>query len=473
MEDWYNLYASPHFSMRKNMGKNAFISLIPFSIFVMSAIGISFVGAVDVNLLVGIGLLAILIGALLSKSKDWYWSTIFEFFGSKTAVTATLLWLIVGIYGAILKEGHIVEGLVWAAERLQIEGTIFTVAVFLFSGLFAISTGSGFGTISAMSITLFPAGIMLGANPALLGGAILSGAALGDSIAPVSDTAVIAASTQEYADGRQVADIGGTVKDRLLFVLIAAFFTLIAFVVVGLLSNESSTTLLDEDTEMQPYGLTMLIPTFLVIMLSFRRVNIFISLFMGMLLAVVIGFSFQLFGMSELISISDGRVSGAVINGIASMANICILLMVVVALSGLIIRSGCMDYIIGKLNTHIIRSKRGTELTIFSLVSLAGILIAAVNTIANICIAPFVNSIGGQHALHPYRRATLLATVICTFPFFLPYGGCVLLLQKGIEASACGVSIRATDVFLTAFYPWALFVVMLMVCITGYKRKIQ
>ena len=450
------------------MRKNTFISLIPFSIFVISAIGISFVGTVDINLLVSIGILAILIGALLTKGKDWYWSTIFEFFGSKTAVTATLLWLIVGIYGAILKEGHIVEGLVWAAERLQIEGTIFTVAVFLFSGLFAISTGSGFGTISTMSMTLFPAGIMLGANPSILGGAILSGAALGDSIAPVSDTSVIAASTQECADGRQVADIGGTVKNRLLFVLIAAFFTLIAFVVVGLLSYESSATIHNKDTAMQPYGLTMLIPTFLVILLSFRRVNIFISLFTGMLLAVVIGFSFQLFGMSELISISNGRVSGAVVSGIASMANICILLMVVVALSGLIIRSGCMDFIIGKLNTHIIRSKRDAELTIFFLVSLAGILIAAVNTIANICIAPFVNSIG-----HPYRRATLLATVICTFPFILPYGGCVLLLQKGIEASACGVSIRATDVFLTAFYPWALFAVMLLVCITGYKRKIQ
>ena len=365
------------------------------------------------------------------------------------------------------------EGLVWAAERLQIGGTVFTVVVFLFSGLFAISTGSGFGTISAMSITLFPAGIMLGANPALLGGAILSGAALGDSIAPVSDTAVIAASTQEYADGRQVADIGGTVKNRLWFVLTAAFFTLIIFVAVGLLSNESSTIILDEDTDMQPYGLTMLIPTFLVILLSFRRVNIFISLFMGMLLAVVIGFSFQLFDMSELISISDGKVSGAVVNGIASMVNICILLMVVVSLSGLIIRSGCMDFIIGKLNSHIIRSKRDAELTIFSLVSLAGILIAAVNTIANICIAPFVNSIGHQYALHPYRRATLLATVICTFPFFLPYGGCVLLLQKGIEASACGVSIRATDVFLTAIYPWTLFIVMFVACLTGYKRKIQ
>ena len=447
--------------------------LIPFTLFVVSAIGLSFVGAVDINLLVGVGILAILIGALITKDRIGYWDTVFEFFGSRTAVTAALLWLLVGVYGSILKEGYIVEGLMWAAEQLNINGAAFTIVVFLFSALFAISTGSGFGTISTMSMTLFPAGIMLGANPSILGGAILSGAALGDSIAPVSDTAVIAASTQEYADGRQVADIGGTVKNRLLFVLIAAFFTLIAFVVVGLLSYESSATILNEDTAMQPYGLTMLIPTFLVILLSFCRVNIFISLFTGMLLAVVIGFSFQLFGMSELISISNGRVSGAVVSGIASMANICILLMVVVALSGLIIRSGCMDFIIGKLNTHIIRSKRDAELTIFFLVSLAGILIAAVNTIANICIAPFVNSIGHQHALHPYRRATLLATVICTFPFILPYGGCVLLLQKGIEASACGVSIRATDVFLTAFYPWALFAVMLLVCITGYKRKIQ
>lgn len=447
--------------------------LIPFTLFVVSAIGLSFVGAVDINLLVGVGILAILIGALITKDRIEYWDTVFEFFGNKTAATAALLWLLVGIYGSVLREGYIVEGLMWAAEQLNINGAAFTIVVFLFSALFAISTGSGFGTISTMSMTLSPAGVMLGANPSILGGAILSGAALGDSIAPISDTAVIAASTQECADGRQVADIGGTVKNRLLFVLIAAFFTLIAFVVVELLSYESSATIHNEDTAMQPYGLTMLIPTFLVILLSFRRVNIFISLFTGMLLAVVIGFSFQLFGMSELISISNGRVSGAVVSGIASMANICILLMVVVALSGLIIRSGCMDFIIGKLNTHIIRSKRDAELTIFFLVSLAGILIAAVNTIANICIAPFVNSIGHQHALHPYRRATLLATVICTFPFILPYGGCVLLLQKGIEASACGVSIRATDVFLTAFYPWALFAVMLLVCITGYKRKIQ
>ena len=63
----------------------------------------------------------------------------------------------------------------------------------------------------------------------------------------------------------------------------------------------------------------------------------------------------------------------------------------------------------------------------FCLATIFGILIAAINTIANICVAPFVNAIGKKNGLHPYRRANILATTICSFPFFLPYGGCVLL----------------------------------------------
>lgn len=187
-------------------------NLIPFCLFITAAIGLSFCGAVSINLLTGIGVVAIILGALLARDGDAYWQTIFEFFGSKTAMTAILLWLMVGVYGSILKEGHMIEGLVWISNRMNMGGTSFTIVTFLFSGLFAISTGSGFGTISAMSLTLFPAGIAVGAHPALLGGAILSGAALGDSIAPVSDTAIIAASTQEFHDGKRVADVGSTIE---------------------------------------------------------------------------------------------------------------------------------------------------------------------------------------------------------------------------------------------------------------------
>ena len=453
------------------MKNNTFLSLVPFGIFVVAAIGLSLVEAVDINLLIGVGIIAIIIGAVLAEDKDEYWNVIFEFFGSKTATTATLLWLMVGVYGCILKEGHIVEGLVWAAGKINMGSTAFTVVVFLFSGLFAISTGSGFGTISAMSLTLFPAGIALGAHPALLGGAILSGASLGDSIAPVSDTAVIAASTQEYEDAGKVADVGGTVKDRLPFVLVAVFITILAFIIVGSIADNTATATDVNTTDTYPQGLALLIPTFVVILLSLRHVNIFISIFAGIILAVVIGYILDLFAMDDIVSINNDGISGSVADGISSMASICILLMVVVSLSGVIIRSGCMERIIEWMNVKFIHSTQSAELAIFTLVSLAGILIAAVNTIANICIAPFVNSIGRQHHLHPYRRATLLATIICTFPFILPYGGCVLLLRKGIEASACGVNIQATDVFLTAFYPWVLFVVMfIMIKKQNYER---
>lgn len=452
------------------MDWKAAVSFVPFTLFVGTAIGLSFWGAIDINLLVGVGISAILVGTFLTKEKGTYWETVFEFMGSKTAMTATLLWLIVGVYGNILKEGHIVEGLVWAAHQLDINATGFTLVVFLFSSLFAVSTGSGFGTISAMSLTLFPAGIALGADPALLGGAILSGAALGDSIAPVSDTAVIAATTQEYADGKESADIGGTVKKRLPLALTALAVALIAYGITGGFHTATSIAALDNTSE-HPQGLALLIPTLVVILLSFRKVNIFVALAVGLAVAVGIGLTFNLFTLGSLICVENGKVGGAIVEGIGGMANICILLMVVVSLSGLIIRSGGMDGITGSLNAHVIRSPKGAELAIFGLVSIAGILIAAVNTIANICIAPFVNSIGKQHGLHPYRRATLLATVICTFPFVLPYGGCVLLLQKGIEASGCGMGIQATDVFFTAFYPWALLAVMLVVCLTGYQRE--
>jgi len=154
------------------------------------------------------------------------------------------------------------------------------------------------------------------------------------------------------------------------------------------------------------------------------------------------------------------------------MANICLLLMVVVSLSGLIIRSGCMEQTITCLNTHITHSQRKTELTIFVLVAIAGILIAAVNTIANICIAPFVNDIGRQQGIHPYRRSAILATVICTFPFILPYGGCLLLLMKGVEASGTGIELEATDMFFTAFYPWVLLICSLTTCFIHHKKLI-
>lgn len=451
--------------------RSAMTKTLPFGIFVVSAIVLSFISVADINLLIGVGILLIILGSLIVKDRQDYWDVLFEYMGNKTAMTAMLLWLVVGVYGCILNAGHIADGLTWLAGYFHLNGSQYTVVVFLFSGLFAISTGSGFGTISAMSLTLFPAGVEIGASPAFLGGAILSGAALGDSISPVSDTAVIAAVTQSYDNSDKTAEISGTILHRLPYVAVAALLTIILFFLLGGLlysyPAHSATHLDGVGAE----GLVMLIPTILIIGLSLCRVNIYVSLLAGIFLATFLGLGMHLFQLEQLLTVSEGSVDGCIIRGISGMANVAILLMVVVSLSGLVIQSGGMDIITRWFNERCAHSGRRAEIVIFLMVVLAGCLIAAVNTIANICIAPFVNKLGTQSHLHPYRRSTLLATGICTFPFILPYGGCVLLLQKGISASGSTVSLGATDVLLTAVYPWTLFVVMLFVCVTGLGKN--
>lgn len=458
----------------------SFMALIPFAIFIVITIGLSFMDAADLNMMIGAGVIGLLVGMLFAKDLNDYWDTILIGLGSKVGMTAVMLWLVVGIYGNILKSGHIVEGLVWLSVQLHMSGSAFTVAAFVFAALFAMATGSGFGTISTMSFILYPAGILLGSNPAVLAGAILSGAAVGDNLAPVSDTTIIAATSQEYNNKEDTADIGGTVRTRAPLVIVGVVIAVVLFFVFGgagggALDPSQAESLLAQ--YQMPAGLLLLIPTALVILLAVRGVNIFASLGIGTVVAIVIGLVAGLFDFSAIVAIEDGALVGAIPSGVAGMTTVSILLILVVSMGELLTRSGCMEATVNWLNQTVIKSPRGAEVAIFSLATIFGILIAAINTIANICVAPFVNAIGRKNDLHPYRSANILATTICSFPFFVPFGGCVLLLLGGLSSMKDAYpflpELASTDMFFTAFYPWAIWVVTLVACVTGWGRLFE
>ena len=458
----------------------SFMALIPFAIFIVITIGLSFANAADLNMMIGAGVVGLLVGMLFVKDLEAYWDTILAGLGSKVGMTAVMLWLVVGIYGNILKSGHIVEGLVWLGVQLNMSGAAFTVAAFVFAALFAMATGSGFGTISTMSFILYPAGILLGSNPAVLAGAILSGAAVGDNLAPVSDTTIIAATSQEYNNKEGAADIGGTVRTRSPLVIVGFVVAAVLFFIFG--GSGGATLDPNHAAELlaayqMPAGLLLLIPTALVIYLAVRGKNIFACLGIGSVVAIVIGLVAGLFDFSAIVAIEDGALVGAIPSGVAGMTTVSILLILVVSMGELLTRSGCMEATVNWLNSSMIKSPCGAELAIFSLSTIFGILIAAINTIANICVAPFVNAIGRKNNLHPYRSANILATTICSFPFFVPFGGCVLLLLGGLSSMKDAYpflpELAATDMFFTAFYPWAIWVITLVACITGWGRLFE
>ena len=458
---------------------SSFMALVPFAIFIVITIALSFFNAADTNMMIGAGVIGLLVGMFFAKNLNDYWDVILEGLGSKVAMTAVMLWLVVGIYGNILNRGQIVEGLVWLSVKIHVSGAAFTVAAFIFAAVFAMATGSGFGTISTMSFILYPAGILLGSNPAVLAGAILSGAAVGDNIAPVSDTAIIASSSQEYQNREGVADIGSTVRTRAKFVVIAGVISIILFFIFGGAGEATDA----EQAEMllaqyqNPKGLLLLIPTILVIALAIKGINIFAALGTGIITASVIGLAAGLFPASALFSMKDGVISGAIPEGVAGMTTVSIVLILVVAMGNMLVKSGCMEAIVDWMNNTIIKTPRGAEVAIWVLATIFGILIAAINTIANICVAPFVNAVGKKNNLHPYRRTDILATTICSFPFFLPFGGCVLLLLGGISSMMDTYpflpKLGGTDMMFTTFYSWVIWIVMLVVCLTGWGRAFE
>ena len=119
-------------------------------------------------MMIASGVIGLIVGMLIVKDKPRYWDIVLEGLGDKMAMTAVLIWLVVGIYGSVLKSGHLVEGLVWLSVKLHLSGAGFCVATFLFSATFALATGAAFGTVAAMSYILYPVGILMGCNPAVL-----------------------------------------------------------------------------------------------------------------------------------------------------------------------------------------------------------------------------------------------------------------------------------------------------------------
>jgi Na+/H+ antiporter NhaC len=134
-------------------------------------------------------------------------------------------WMLASAVGVLMSDTGLVEGLVWAAGQLRLEGAAFAAAAFLICVAVSVATGTSFGTILICGPILFPAGGLAGAAPAALAGAILAGATFGDSIAPISDTTIASALSQN-------ADIGGTVRRRLRYVLPAGAVAFIAFALI-------------------------------------------------------------------------------------------------------------------------------------------------------------------------------------------------------------------------------------------------
>ncbi|QEK11363.1 sodium:proton antiporter [Crassaminicella thermophila] len=443
-------------------------SFLPFFIFLVIAIYISVLKAPDVRGMWVGALAGIMFTFFLAKDRMYYSEIVIEGMADKIAIVPVACWIFAGVFAAVLRSSHLVEGIIWGAYHVGASGTIFVVITFLASALFATAAGTGFGTIVAGMSVLYPAGVLLGANPLVLAGAIVGGGAFGDNLAPVSDTTICSAASQG-------ADVGGVVKSRLRYSVAAAIITLFVIIIFGGGGTVSNVPYEILAQYMNPKGLIMLIPAAITIYIAIKKGDIIYATTIGTVISIVIAILFGLNSFSNLVYIKDGAVGGVIVNGIAGMVDICILALLILSCVH-IMKAGGGDKKLLELAEKFVKTVRGAEASIAILVTtMAAIMglnappILAVGT-------SYAKPLGEKYKIHPYRRANILDATACTLAYCLPWTPALLLTQslaKDASEQFGNLVPSLTPIQMAPWiiYCWTLLIVMGFAIITGWGRK--
>ena len=371
--------------------------------------------------------------------------------------------------------GKISGGFIWLSDILGMKGSIFCAFVFVISALFGVATGSSVGTLVTMVPILYPTGLVLGSHPIYLLGAIISGAAFGDSIAPISDVSIISSSSQKYKNREGSADIGAVVKDRFKYVVLASVISLVLYIILG--GNSSAIqaeNLLEE--YIYPKGLLMIIPPAIVIYFATKGKSIFTALSLGIISGLVVGLVGNIFVSTDIINIVDGNASGIVVDGVSSVLETAVAFITVMAMYNVLQDSGIIESCINKLGKSI-SSPKLSEIFIFIFITIINLMTAGITTLTAAITGPIVDTIGKKQNIHPFRRASLVSALTNTLGYFIPWSISLFLcisMIGGMQESYSFIQVLEPSEFLfSAFYPLLLWITMFISVITGIGRTYE
>ncbi|GAA0485541.1 Na+/H+ antiporter NhaC family protein [Salinibacillus aidingensis] len=453
----------------------AFGAAIPLLFFVIWAITISVLQlSSEVGLVLG-AIMGLTLGLFFSKSKwEDYAQGLFDGLAQPVGVIAIVAWFYAGMFAQVLQVGGLVEGLVWIGSITGLSGGLFVAMTFLLSATFSTAVGTGYGTVVAFSTLMYPSGIAVGADPLFMFAAILAGAVFGDNLAPVSDTTIVSAVTQD-------ADVPGVVRSRFKYSIAAAIPTFLLFAIFGgggnVQGNQAAISSMAES--ISPNGLIMLVPFALVLFLALRGHHLLTSLTWGIVFAIALIAILNIKPLTQILNFnpeSDMIVEGALVSGITSYFNMAVLILLIVAASHLLKLGGTMEVITGMMIKWIKKSVRRAEIAMWSIVALLNSAIT-INTAAEIAAAPFVRELGTRYKIHRYRRANMLDAITSALGYIFPWGAPVLLgwstIQSMQEQYEWLPVVNPTSVFPFVFQGWFLVIIMLVAALTGWGLRYE
>lgn len=311
--------------------------------------------------------------------------------------------------------------------------------LFLAACFISISIGTSVGTIVALTPIAVGVGQQTGTDIALMTAVVVGGSFFGDNLSFISDTTIVATSTQ----GCKLSD---KFRVNSFIVIPAALVILIVYYIMGANIHAAHQTNAVEWIKVIPY--------LIVLVTAIFGMNVMAVLTLGIILTGCIGMlthSFDVFGWMK--SMSDGMIG---------MGELIIITMMAGGMLELIKHQGGIEFIIQRMVKHI-HNKRGAELCIGALVGLVNVCTAN-NTVAIITVGGIAKQIGDRYGVDNKKAASVLDTCSCFVQGLIPYGA-QLLIAAGLA------TINPVSIIPYLFYPFAIGVATLLSILLRYPRR--
>ncbi|WP_242363966.1 Na+/H+ antiporter NhaC [Limosilactobacillus antri] len=280
--------------------------------------------------------------------------------GIETAIIPIFIFILIGALIAVWIKAGIIPAIMVVGFKL-ISSQFFIPSTFVVCSLVGLAIGSGFTTISTIGIALFGMGVAMNINPALIAGAIISGAVFGDKMSPLSDSTNLASAIAG-------SDLFAHIKNMMWSTIPSFIVSLILFWLLGSAGSRIDAGKIARTTAVLTQHFTItwwaLLPIILMFACAWRHIPAIPTLFINIFTTVMMIFCQDphesLPALTKLISTgfvahtSDSSVNALLSRGgISSMMATVSLIIVTLSLGGILMKFQVVQAAMDPLVKHL------------------------------------------------------------------------------------------------------------------------
>lgn len=357
--------------------------------------------------------------------------------GKKSFIVLQIFVLIGAIISSWMASGT-VPAIVYYGINL-ISPSYFVISAFILSALVSLLIGTSFGTIGTVGISLMVMARAGGGNLYAVAGAILSGAYFGDRCSPMSSSANLVANITETELYKNIRNM---VKTSIIPLIIACIIYTLLSLTHPL--DYSNSNIISEIVNYFNVSIVVLIPAFIIMVLSLFRVKVKTSMYISMTTASLIAFFLQDYSFIEIIKtlifgfkLPEGNPLYSIIKGggILSMLKLSLIVFMSSALTGIFEGANMLQFIQEPLN----RIKRRDILFLSTIgVSIISAMVGCTQVLAVMLTNMTMKSAYEKNNIDKYTLATELENTAIVIAPLIPWNVAVLVpltnLQIGPKA---------------------------------------